>query len=291
MDWGTVMGWPGVALIAAQAVTLAGTLSLAGALAFRLVVSPFPSARVTWPSLAVALAGGAVWLVLQSVELAGATDLADMIEAVPTVLRRTWFGHIFVLRAVLVIVAGGLAGFAASPARLTLAGLLAASAVALQAAIGHAYASGNTALSVTVALHVLAVSAWLGGLLPLWLALETSMPGRVARRFSLWALLVVAVIVASGIEQAEALIGSWSGLFLSAYGHIALVKIGLLLALLCVAVANRFVFTPALDRVPGDQRRLHVGLAVEIALGLCVIAAAAALASQPPPTELAMIKQ
>jgi putative copper resistance protein D len=283
-----VTGWSDAALVASRAVTLAGVLSLAGTLGVRLVVAPFPLARVTWPSLAVALVGGAVWLLLQSAAMAGASDIADALAAVPTVLGQTWFGHVFVARAVLLVLAGVLAGFAASPARLLLAGACAAVAVALQAAIGHAYASGNTLLMASEAAHVLAASAWLGGLLPLWLALDGTSPGRVARRFSLWALLAVAVIVASGLEQATVLIGSLSALFGTPYGRIALLKTGLLLVLLLVAGLNRFVFTPALDRAPADRRRLRASLAVEIMLGLCLISAAAALAAQAPPMDMPM---
>ena len=290
------MGLSDVALALSRATYLAGVLSLAGALAFRLVVAPFPLTRITWPSLAVALIGGAVWLVLQSGALAGTSDVADMLAAVPTVVQQTWFGNVFVVRLVPLLVAGGLAGFGASQLRLALACACAAVAVALQVAIGHAYASGNPLLMAALTLHVLAVSAWLGGLLPLWLALgiaatrggRSPTPGQVARRYSLWGVLAVAAIVASGLEQATVLIGSWSGLFGSTYGRVALVKIGLLFLLICVAMINRFVFTPALDRAPARQHRLHISLVLEIALGLCVITAAAVLASQAPPTDAQM---
>jgi putative copper export protein len=290
------MGLSDVALALSRTTYLAGALSLAGALAFRIVVAPFPLTRVTWPSLVVALIGGTVWLVLQSGALAGTSDIADMLTAVPKVVQKTWFGNVFVVRLVPLLVAGGLAGFGASPLRLALAFICGAVAVALQVALGHAYASGNPLLMAALTLHVLAVSAWLGGLLPLWLALgiaatsggRSPTPGQVARKFSLWGVLAVAAIVASGLEQATVLIGSWSGLFGTTFGRVALVKIGLLLMLICVALINRFVFTPALDRAPTRQHRLHISVVLEIALGLCVISAAAVLASQVPPTDAQM---
>jgi putative copper export protein len=212
-----------------------------------------------------------------------------MLAAVPIVLGQTWFGHVFLARLALLLLAGLLAGLATSRWLLLVASVCAAGALLAQVAIGHAYASDEPLLMASLVLHLLAVSAWLGGLLPLWVAIGVApSPGRVARRFSAYGLVAVAVIVASGVVQARALIGSWSALFETLYGQIALIKIGLLIGLLALAVINRLVFTPALDRAPGEQGRLHVSLSVEIALGFCVIAVAGLLASQAPPMDAQM---
>jgi putative copper export protein len=204
---------------------------------------------------------------------------------VPIVLGQTWFGHVFLARLALLLLAGLLAGLATSRWLLLVASVCAAGALLAQVAIGHAYASDEPLLMASLVLHLLAVSAWLGGLLPLWVAIGVApSPGRVARRFSAYGLVAVAVIVASGVVQARALIGSWSALFETLYGQIALIKIGLLIGLLALAVINRLV----LDRAPGEQGRLHVSLSVEIALGFCVIAVAGLLASQAPPMDAQM---
>ena len=97
------MEWADLALAASRAVHFAAVMSIAGALVFRLLVAPFPLARVLRPSLAVALAGGALWLLLQSGAFAGTTDLKAMLAAVPTVVLRTRFGHTFVIRTVLLL--------------------------------------------------------------------------------------------------------------------------------------------------------------------------------------------
>jgi len=286
--WSTI-GWPDLALAIIQAGFLAGVLSLAGTLAFQLLVAPFAFRRVAWPSLALALIGGGAWLVLQSGALAGVSAVSDMLAAVPTVLGQTWFGATMLARFAALLLAALLIGVTASRWWLAAALLCASGALAAQVAIGHAYASGDQLLMASLALHLLAVSAWLGGLLPLWLAIRAApSPGHVARRFSTYALIAVAVIVASGVLQARALIGSWSGLFDTLYGQIALIKIGLLIGLLALAVINRLVFTPALDRAPRDQRQLRVSLSVELALGVCVIAVAGLLASQAPPMDAQM---
>ncbi len=272
--WSTI-GWPDLALAIIRASFLAGVLSLAGTLAFQLLVAPFAFRRVAWPSLALALIGGGAWLVLQSGALAGVSAVSDMLAAVPTVLGQTWFGATMLARFAALLLAALLIGVTASRWWLAAALLCASGALAAQVAIGHAYASGDQLLMASLALHLLAVSAWLGGLLPLWLAIR-------------YALIAVAVIVASGVLQARALIGSWSGLFDTLYGQIALIKIGLLIGLLALAVINRLVFTPALDRAPRDQRQLRVSLSVELALGVCVIAVAGLLASQAPPMDAQM---
>ena len=58
------------------------------------------------------------------------------------------------------------------------------------------------------------------------------------------------MIVASGLEQATVLIGGLAGLVGTQYGHVALVKIGLLLLLLCLA-AGRF-FRRWIGGISGD---------------------------------------
>jgi putative copper export protein len=53
--------------------------------------------------------------------------------------------------------------------------------------------------------------------------------------------------------------------------------------MITLAAANRFALTPLLSQAP-DTRRLRISIALEFALGLAVIAAAAFLGSLPPPT-------
>ncbi len=271
------------ALAAARAVHVAAVLSLAGALGFRALVAPFTLARVTRPALVVALLAGAVWLLLQSGAMAGVGSLAEAAAVLPTVALHSWFGHVLMARLPLLLAAGLLAGDGRTPWRLWAATACAGAAVALQAALGHAAALGDPVLLATVALHLLAAAAWLGGLLPLHLALAAAgSPTAVARRFSLVGVLAVAAILATGLEQSAVLIGSLPGLLGTAYGHTALLKIALLSALVALAGLNRFAYTPRLDAQPPTLRRLRTSIAIEVLLGLAVVAAAARLGSLPP---------
>jgi putative copper resistance protein D len=240
------------ALATLRAVHMTAMLSLAGALSFRLLVAPYPLARVLRPSAVLAILGGLVWLVLQSAALSGADTIPDTLAAIGTVIRDTRFGNVLMLRLVLLVVVAALAWRSERPLLTVPAALLAAVAVILQAALGHAAASGNPVLEASLGVHLLAASAWLGGLLPLWLALRTPLNqtahATVARNFSLVGIVAVFAIAATAFEQGAALFGGFAGLIGTAYGHTALIKIALFLLLLLLASANRLVLTPALEQ-------------------------------------------
>jgi putative copper export protein/mono/diheme cytochrome c family protein len=278
--------WADVALAAARGLHLAATLLLTGALVFCLLVAPFPLTRVLRPSLVLALLGGLAWLVLQSAELSDASNLAETFAAVPVAALHTRFGHVLLLRLAVLPVAVLVAGSGNSRGRLAVATMLGVVAVALEARLGHVAASGAPLLVASLSLHLLAASVWLGGLIPLWLALAGEHPGVTARRFSLVAVIAVATLAATALQQAAALIGGLPGMVGSEYGHTASVKLFLLLFVVSLAVVNRFVLTPALDAAPVAMRRLRASVVVETVLGLCVVLAAAQLASLPPGVHL-----
>ncbi len=275
-----------IALAAARGIHMAATLSVAGALVFRLVVAPYPLARVLRPSLVVALLAGLAWLVLQAADLAEASDLAATAAALPVAALHTRFGHTLLLRLALLPVAAIVAGSGRGRVRLAIGAALGLLAVAVEAALGHVAASGSPLLVASLVLHLTAASVWLGGLWPLWIALEGDRPSVVARRFSLLAITAVAFIAASAIQQGEALFGGLPGLVGTDYGRTALVKLSILVLLLAIAWINRFVLTPAVDTQPLALRELRITVVVETVLGLCVVMAAARLASLPPGVHL-----
>jgi mono/diheme cytochrome c family protein len=96
----------------------------------------------------------------------------------------------------------------------------------------------------------------------------------------------VLLIACTAIVQAWQLIGSLGALFGTEYGRTALLKLALFLALLVLAVINRFVLTERLHNAaqPVTVRLLRVSLAVETVLGTLVILVAAFLASGTPAT-------
>jgi mono/diheme cytochrome c family protein len=77
--------------------------------------------------------------------------------------------------------------------------------------------------------------------------------------------------------------GGLPGLLGTRYGHVALIKLGLFIGLLSLAVLNRLVLT---ERLAHGHSRTHMRLsiAVEMSLGLLVIVVAGSLASLTPGT-------
>jgi len=289
-------GAGGAALVLLHGLALAALLSAFGSLLFLGFVVPaasFACSAVSRWSLALAIILDAAWLLGETRFIAGATSLADTLAALPVVIRATEFGHL-VLGQILALAAAFLLFRRGTRARLaaTLAGL----ATALEAwhLHGAAMHAGPSPILISELLHVLAAGAWLGGLLPLALFIRAAPPAAgaiAANRFSAMATPCVLVLAASALWQGRILIGSVAALFGTAYGWIALAKLGLFVMLFAFAARHRLELTPALSRAEplGAQRSLVRSIFVEMALGLAIVLAAAVIASLAPPTDMAMM--
>ncbi|QNE76140.1 hypothetical protein F0344_17285 [Streptomyces finlayi] len=90
-------------------------------------------------------------------------------------------------------------------------------------------------------LHLLAVAAWLGGLVTLLVALyrTPSVESSAVRRFSRVAFVSVVVLAATGIYQSWRQVGSWSALTGTQYGQLLIVKAALVALLVGVAWISR----------------------------------------------------
>ncbi len=108
------------------------------------------------------------------------------------------------------------------------------------------------------AVHLLAAGAWLGGLVPLGMAvifcrtkiLSIDDAVMILSRFSGVAYLTVAALVASGAINGWFLVGSLAALIGTAYGKLLLLKFGLFGLMLGLAASNRFWLGPALAKAP-----------------------------------------
>ncbi|WP_306184482.1 MULTISPECIES: copper resistance CopC/CopD family protein [unclassified Streptomyces] len=112
------------------------------------------------------------------------------------------------------------------------AGLAASWAMAEHASVGL---QPGIAMPVDV-VHLLAVAAWLGGLVALLVALygapaDAPVEASAVRRFSRVAFGSVLTLVATGTYQAWRQVGTWSALTGTRYGQLLLAKIGLVLLL------------------------------------------------------------
>lgn len=177
----------------------------------------------------------------------------------------------------------------------------------------HAAAlSGPTALYVLADwLHMLAASAWVGGLIFLVLLLAVapaSLPSRfigtavapseraevlggVITRFHVLALASVGVLIGTGILSSLIQVGSFPGLLATGYGNVLLVKLALLAPMLALAAANTLWARPRLvaaarARLAATaatvERRFRLLVRGEALMGLLVMAAAAVLVTMPP---------
>ncbi|MYW09293.1 hypothetical protein GT034_13160 [Streptomyces sp. SID2563] len=90
-------------------------------------------------------------------------------------------------------------------------------------------------------LHLLAVAAWLGGLVALLTALYRTpdLTSAAVRRFSTIAFVSVVVLVATGVYQSWRQVGTWSALTGTGYGQLLLVKVGLVAVLVGIASMSR----------------------------------------------------
>jgi putative copper resistance protein D len=287
-----------LALALARAMQMTGSFGVFGTLLFaaaRLPPGAEPAGalrRLVWWCLGLGVAAGLVWFVLQSADMAGATDLSETVAAFPVVALSTRFGHLLVLRLVLLAAAGvclqrGQGGLGAG-----LAGL----AVAAEAGLDHGAAMGGgigAVLFVSAALHLLAGAAWLGSLPALLLTVRHLPVGPAAgvlRRYSPMGVACVLTMLATAVVQFFFLVASPAALVESVYGRVAAYKIIALALLIALASLNRFRLGPALLKTDSKAARQKIlcSIGLEIAIGLSALLAAGVLMNLAPPTMATM---
>ena len=244
----------------------------------------------------VATLAWVAWLMAETAAMAG-VEWRETMPLVGRVLADTGFGHVWLVRAVLLIALGALLlrarrkGAPSLPS-VILAGLVLASLAWAGHANAHVGVDGIVD-HLAHALHVLAAGAWIGSLRPLAASLHASSRAedevaRTVARYGSLGFACVALIVGTGVVIAAYTLGAPMRLVDSDYGHLLLVKLTLFAIVLAVAAANRWWLTPTIARAEtssaatarGRMRRLAW---LEAALGLAIIALAGALGSAAPP--------
>jgi putative copper resistance protein D len=293
-------------LILTRAVHLAATVLASGTVTFMALVAE-PAAGATlveisalrrrltwlvWIALALAILSGLAWLVWLSADIYGAPIIAVCLHGgVWSVLTDTRFGLVCTARLALAVL---LAVLMPWPAMRLLQLAAAAGLLVLIALIGHAGATPGLAGDVHLAsdmVHLLAAGAWLGGLPALALLLARArrtddaawqrLTVDATRRFSWLGVVSVAALLASGIINSWNLLGGPRDLLSTDYGRLVLLKIGLFVAMVAIAAANRFHFTPRLPAA-GALRALQRNSLAETGLGVCVLLFVGALGTLSP---------
>jgi putative copper resistance protein D len=295
----------------AASATMAGALIFHGFVAEPALRSMPPAGAlvrkqvhaVAWIGLATAVVSGLAWVLLLTMSLSDESLGEAVISgALRDVLNLTQFGLVSQVRLVLAIVLAICLALERSALwrRLALAaGVCLAGSIAWT---GHAastpFTLGHVHL-VSDALHLVAASAWIGGLLPLALLLGairyhpgwTSLELDAIRRFSTLGTVSVATLILSGSFNAWILVGSFRGLVVTGYGQLLMLKLAAFAVMLTFAAFNRFVLTQRLalssDQARQDAfRALSRNTWIEIVLGLSIFAIVGALGTLHPAAHL-----
>jgi copper transport protein len=171
---------------------------------------------------------------------------------------------------------------------------------------GHAGAGDDSAWLVPLdTVHVAAMSAWVGGVALLTLAVpaatrlldpadRTRLLAAVVARFSTLALASVAALLASGVAQSVLHLDALANLVDTAFGRAILVKSAIFATLVALGAHNRRRSQPALARLAAEGAApgrsglvLRRALRAEVALMVAVLAVTAALVSYSPSAGMA----
>lgn len=257
----------------------------------------------TRESLASRRGRATMWLAIAAPVFLAAHLIAWIINASPDhTFSAAWamsvlgtpVGQIELWRTGLALMALWAYGLARRP-RLALA--FAVAALAASGAVGHS-AAIRPALAIPLkAVHILAASAWLGGLL--WLVLWKRNGSQKkdggsdadvvsfradASRVSSAALIAVIVVALTGLGEALLFIPSPLDLIRSAYGLAVLGKIAGLAVLVGFGAYHRLRVLPSLRSSHGSgSQPLRSSVRIEVGVMCLVLLLAAFLAYLPPP--------
>jgi putative copper export protein len=281
------VGYPGVA-VALRALYYVGSLGGAGLAFFSLLFGgrqeAAGAARLRRWVVGAALLGlfsGLAGLVVQVGVLTAGDTLVD--AEVWTVVLASGTGASYGLggAGLLLVAVLALGPHWAVPA--TVGGVLVCASYAL---LGHTtMLVPRPLLAGLLLLHLVLAAFWIGSLPPLaWSARREGLAAaRLVEDWARIAALAVPVLAAAGLLLAWRILGSVQQLVASWYGWALLAKVALVTVLLGLAAWHRYRLTPPLAAgVPGAGRRLARSVAVEAAVALLVLYAAAELVATSP---------
>lgn len=248
-------------------------------------------------AVVVTLVSGVFWFAFTAAGMSGSLSGATDWSTLSLVANSTAFGHIWVIRLILLAAALLLFIIAQRHRQLWLvAATISGITLASIAWAGHGQTgqgSGATGHVISDVVHLFAAAVWMGALVGLLLLLRSSAPVRevafALTAFSTIGPSTVALLVITGVVNSLFLIGPPSSLFTTAYGLTLVVKILLFAGMFVCAVLNRFRLTPRLATAhdaKSEVEAMHAlkqTIAAETLLALLVIAAVALLGTLAPP--------
>ena len=256
--------------------------------------------RVTTVGAVVVLLSALSLTVATTANMAGSTAAALDPDTISKVRFGTSFGRVWCWHLVFAVLAIGLC--LAPKARWRMPAMLVLSLLLLLSLgwVGHAVeGQGVDRLvhQINQMVHLLAAGLWLGGLAPLaWLlgrsrsrspsgAAWISLAREVVPRFSQMGYAAVALLAATGVLNTLLLVGSTPALVGTPYGRLLGLKILLFLAMVAIALFNRFRLLPRLRRetqAAAAAAALARSVLCEQGLGFAILLVVGVLGTWPP---------
>jgi putative copper resistance protein D len=243
-------------------------------------------------------------LLLRTSELAE-VGLPEAWSHVPKVIADTDFGHLWLLRAAMLVMLALLWAWRRDPplrgmrAVAAIAALMIAFVISATGHMGDEAILGNE--SINNAAHIAAGCLW-GGSVSIYVlailprlrggTLPSRHVGETAGRLSMLAAAGLLLVVLTGTYNAWEEVGSISALWTTQYGRILVVKLVFVAAMAGIGAFNRFVAVPAVQawaqppqlspRADAPVRRFARLLKIDVVLFAVILAAAAILATTTP---------
>jgi copper transport protein len=279
---GKYLGYAGLVLLVGPALVLA--------LLWPHRLSRRGPARVVWTGLSLVGLSTlmAIWLQVPYSIGTGLFDVrvGDLRDVLGSTFGAVMLVRIGVLCAAALLLRPLLKGSGESKTDLALLGVLGVAALATWPLTGHPTASPVAGVSVVIdAIHLAAMSVWLGGLVMLagFLLRQANERelGAILPIWSRWAATAVTALILAGVVQALIEVSSLDGLVNSTYGRLILVKVALAACVLGVAwFSRRLVRSKQAEASPRGLRRI---VGVELAITAVVLGVTAALVQIAPP--------
>jgi len=208
-------------------------------------------------------------LILRAQMMSG-KSFSELSGVLPVVLFQTHVGKTWLAKMAVLCFWGGLWFFmkeSPRPGQQPLLLLASAGLCLIVSLAGHAADQGNFSLSLLMDwLHVIAVSSWAGGLVPLRFLLPRVMgpldeKSRLrlvtagCHHFSKMAVRCVAILILTGIYNTWLQVATLAALATTSYGITLLLKLGLVAAMLGLGALSRYYVLPSLQRRTGQSPR------------------------------------
>ena len=233
--------------------------------------------KVLLLSAVVALAATMLLLLVQAIAAAQASpSLGDILAAAHTILTSTRLGEYWIFRVAVVFASIVSSAIILNVRKASRGGWLVILIVGLALCLSTSITSHNAAATeynpiinlLSDWVHLVAVSAWVGGLAYLAIAITSlrrqmkqnrKIVVELLRRFSSVAVICVGAIGVTGLYNLIVEVGNLSLLFNTVYGRLVLLKIAIFAPMIAFGAINQFVF---FDRVvDAKERRSRTGQA------------------------------